>query len=279
MASIKEIRNHMKSISDTRKITNAMYLISSTKFRSAKSLIAGTEEYCNLLTEQMKNIASSAAIADNPLTHPGKGGKKAFLVIASDKGLAGEYSKNIIKKAVSEIEGCPGCRVFIIGDKAKKYFDLHKVGYEKDFDHHIKSPDSALACTLSEYFRSLFLDGEISSLDVIAARMVNPIKTEVEVTKYLPLDFHGETDGSETEFLPDARSVAGKLIPLYLNYTLYRIIAESFCSEQNARMTAMDAANSNAGEILDRLTLEYNHTRQNAITREITEISSERTHK
>lgn len=274
MASIKEIKSHIKSISDTQKITNAMYLVSSSKLKGGKAALEKLIPYSDIIEDEYNIISGCSVNTDHQLIKP-KGGNKAILVIGSDKGLAGEYIKNIVKYTV-DISKQENCELYVIGNKVKSKLANQKTDYIRDFDFPFTAPSPEYADNLTNYFTGKFISGEIASLTVVYTRQINSIKAEVTEKEILPLKLGGDSKEKETEFFPDIKTVTESFIPLYLSNTMLRLLTESYCCEQNARMLAMDAANSSASEILDELKVQYNHTRQNAITQEITEISGER---
>lgn len=274
MASIKEIKSHIKSISDTQKITNAMYLVSSSKLKIGKSELEKLIPYSDIIEDEYNIISGCSVNTDHPLMNS-KGDNKAVLVIGSDKDLAGEYIKNIVKYTVDYCKR-EDCELYIIGNKVKNKLAIQKVNYIRDFDFPFTSRSYEYANEILNYFTEKFINGEISSLTVIYTKQINNIKIKVTEKEILPLKFGDNSNKQEIEFFPDIKTVTEAFIPLYLSNTMLRIITESYCCEQNARMLAMEAANSSASEILEDLKIQYNHTRQNAITQEITEISGER---
>ena len=278
MATLKEIKSHIKSVTDTQKITNAMYLISSTKLKSTKNQFANFVPYFNYLELEMQNIAKGIS-ADECEYMESKLGSIGFLIIASDKGLCGDFNKSVIRKAEKEISNHPDCKVYLIGEVLKKYFITKEIKFENDFDFEIKSPNTEIAQKISDYFCKEFRDGKLSKVIAVYADTTDGTESTVISKQILPI---GSVDGKadeSVEFFPSQAQVLDNIIPMYLVGVFYSIILQSFVSEHNARMIAMDAANSNAKELIDSLTLQYNHLRQNAITQEITEISSGRKQK
>ncbi len=275
MANLKEIKSHIKSVSDTQKITNAMYLIASTKMRSAKSLYTAHIPYFNMLESEIKRISSGINEKECPYIAQ-KQGTVAVLIIASDKGMCGDYNKSVIKAAEEAIKKYDVCKIYLIGEKLKKYFSAHNISYIEDFDFTIKSPDSNQANEIADYFCSRFISGEFGKVISVFAKS-NPNGTyKVAESQLLPISIEKTDSNKDYEYFPSKSVVIDNLIPQYISSQFYTMIIQSFFSEQNARMMAMDNANKNARDMIAELTLLYNHTRQNAITQEITELSSER---
>lgn len=284
MASAKEIKNHIKSIKDTKKITNAMYLIASTKLRKVKGNLEQTRPYFNALREEIKRLFRISEKIENRYFYPLSGehelpGSYGYLVITADKGMAGAYNQNVIKKAIELMGEHNDPKLFVVGEYGRHYFNAHKIPIEKSFLYTAQNPTIGRARVISSLLLDWFDTGKLSKLFVIYTDMQGAINSEVRCERLLP--FHRaefiEEDVAEKnqfEFMPDIEEVLDKLVPSYVTGYIYSALIDSFCSEQNARMNAMDAANSNAEQLLEELSVQYNHVRQSVITREITEISS-----
>ena len=284
MASAKELKDRIKAVQETKKITNAMYLISSTKLRRAKVDLAQTRPYFDSLRDEIGRILRVDSSfrsryfynADGALP---EGGVRGILVITADKGLAGAYNLNVIRAAEALYQERPGAEIFVVGEVGRRYFQAHK--YPTVFFPGANSPsmDSARAITTTLLDR--YDDGELDELMLIYTDMKNSITSTALTHRLLPLERqHFEARGSGAaeeaplEFVPSAEAVVKGVMRSYLSGFLYSALLDSFCSEQNARVTAMDAANVNAQELLGDLSLQLNRTRQSAITQEITEISA-----
>ncbi len=276
MSSVKEIKKRIKSVKDTQKITNAMYLVASAKLTTSKALINSFRPYFNEVAKQAQAILKTVNPSDSIYTRTDLPGNKACLVIGSDKGLAGDFNKQIAKCAANYSAGNPDTVIYVIGEKVKQILENEGVKYDKSFNHSVKKPDDEAAVCLENEFKKLYKDGVISSLDVIYTDFGNGVNHKPVISKILPVETGGDAYGDTGEFIPNKKTVTDIVIPLYLRAQIWAILYNSFCSEQNSRMTAMKNANDNAKDLLSQLTLEYNHVRQNAITREITEISGER---
>lgn len=287
MATIKEIKNHINSVKDTRKITNAMYLIASTKLRKAKSELDHTRPYFNALQEEIKRVFRIAEDIENQYFYPITGeheleGSYGYLVITADKGLAGAYNQNVIKEAEKLMKEHKNPKLFVVGEYGRHYFASHKIPVEKSFLYTAQNPTMHRAREIADILLDLFHKGELSKIFVIYTDMQGAINSEIRSTRLLP--FHRAQfiipDSTEKEvknpfeFFPSIEKVLDNIVPSYVAGFIYSALIDSFCSEQNARMNAMDAANRNAQELLEELSIQYNHIRQSAITQEITEISS-----
>ena len=287
MATTKEIKNRIKSVKDTQKITNAMYLIASTKLRKAKSELDKTRPFFNSLQGEIKRIFRTSEEIENKYFYPVTGehelpGSYGYLVITADKGLAGAYNQNVIKETMRLMKEHENPKLFVVGEFGRHYFSSHNIPIEQSFLYTAQNPTMHRAREIADILLDLFHKGELSKIFVIYTDMQGAINSEIRSTRLLP--FHRAQfiipDSTEKEvknpfeFFPSIEKVLDNIVPSYVAGFIYSALIDSFCSEQNARMNAMDAANRNAQELLEELSIQYNHIRQSAITQEITEISS-----
>lgn len=297
MATTKEIKNRIKSVKDTQKITNAMYLISSTKMTKAKKELDNTRPYFEMLKKQIITMIQMTESADNyyfqdrsvageePLP-PGSEEKEtvAYLVITADKGLAGAYNQNVIKEAMRLIKGTPSYKLFVVGEYGRRYFEARGMSIDQSFLYTAQNPTLERAREITQVLTGLYSKGQITKVYIVYTDFRNGLMGgDVVSSELLPFDredFQISAEEAEqlkesfVEYMPSVSAVLNNVIPSYLSGYIYSALVDSFCSEQSARMSAMDAANQNAEELLDRLNLEYNHVRQGAITQEITEVSA-----
>ena len=287
MATTKEIKNHINSIKDTQKITNAMYLIASTKLRKAKAELDMSRPYFNALRGEIKRIFRTSDAVESRYFYPVTGehvlpGSYGYLVITADKGLAGAYNQNVIKEALRLMQEHEDPKLFVVGEYGRHFFTTHGIQIEKSFLYTAQNPTIHRAREISSLLLELFDQGKLSKIFVIYTDMRNAIDSQICSTRVLP--FHRaqfmvqESDDKimkePPEFLPSIVDVLENIVPSYVTGFIYSALVDSFCSEQNARMNAMDSANRNAQKLLDELSVQYNHVRQSAITQEITEVSS-----
>lgn len=287
MATIKEIRTRMKSVEQTLKITNAMYLISSSKLRRARQMLSDVQPYFQKITETISDILHHSPEIEHCFfdKRPHKKGaerKVGYVVITGDKGLAGAYNHNIIKLTEQLVAQTSGAIVFPVGQFGRNYFITHGVVEQDDesFLYTVQDPTTHRAMEMSEFLLGQFTRGELDEVYIIYTEMVSSVRLEPTVRKLLPLDVDAfpwkprtpERYHQTVEYVPSAKSVLSQLVPGYAKGILFGALVESFCSEQNARMTAMDSSTKNAREMLRALSLVYNRVRQSVITQEITEI-------
>ena len=285
MSNITEIKNRMESIRDMQKITNAMYLIASAKLRHAKAELNATRPYFSELKTEIKRVFRIEEQIENRYFYP-KGehefeGAYGYLVITADKGLAGAYNHNVIKKTLELTEKHSPSKLFVVGEYGRQYFGAHGIPFEKDFIYTAQNPTLHRARKISGILLEQYRRDELKKIFVIYTDYGNGLKTEVNVMRLLP--FHRadfltptaeKTIEKPFEFLHSLDKVLDNIMPSYITGFIYSALVDSFCSEQSSRMNAMNAANENTKDILSELSLKYNHERQNAITQEITEISA-----
>lgn len=286
MANTREIKSRMNSIQDTMKITNAMYMISSTKLRKAKKNLEETEPYFYTLQSMIARIMRHLPDVENPFFQIRKAPEervKAFVVITADKGLAGAYNHNVLKMAQEQIEKCSNYRLFVVGELGRQYFKNKNIPVAEQFHYTAQNPSLHRARIITETLLEQFREGEIDEVYIIYTSMKNSMTTETEMMQILPMEKkefvprEAMTAGifqEELLFNPSPDAVLENIVPDCVMGYLYGALIESFCSEQNARMMAMEAANKSASEMIHDLSIEYNRVRQAMITQEITEVIS-----
>lgn len=286
MANTKEIKNRMSSIRDTQKITNAMYLIASTKMRKAKSELDQTRPYFSALQAEIKRIFRTAGNVNSKYFYPADGsdglnGTYGCLVITADKGLAGAYNMNAIKEAQRLMSEHPNTKLFVVGEYGRQFFMQRHIPIEHSFLYTAQNPTMQRAREISSLLLGMFDEGKLDKIFIVYTDLKNSLTAEAVSTRLLP--FHRtqfttspneNTNGLSYEFTPSIADVLDGVMPSYISGFIYSALVDSFCSEQNARMTAMNSANQNAENILNDLIIQYNRVRQSAITQEITEVSA-----
>ena len=291
MANTKEIQNRIKSIQDTMKITKAMYMMSSMNLRKAKQKLEDTEPYFYGLQEQISDILLHFPDMEH-LYFDNRSKdrmevvkKKAFVVVTSDKGMAGAYNHNVLKRAKELIDEAETYRLFVVGEVGRQFFKSQKYDVEPEFTFSANKPSIHRARVITEIIIDLYKREEIDEIQVIYTRMINSMRSDVEVEKVLPLKTHDFVEQELIEnakedqinndwytIYPSPRAVLEKLAYNYVTGFMYGVLVEGSASEENARMMAMKSATDNAETMLAELSVEYNRVRQAAITQEITEV-------
>ena len=284
MASIKEIRTHIKSVEQTLKITNAMFLISSSNLQKARKQLTDVEPYFQKIGTTISDILHHSPEINHVFfdkrTHiPPEKRKIGYIVITGDKGLAGAYNHNILKLAEEKLRQSPNTSLFVVGQVGRSYFMEHGIPIDVEFLYTAQNPNVGRARDMAETMLELFRREQLDEVYMIFTRMVNSFQMEPTIHKLLPLDpdaFPQEEETSsynrDVTYVPSVKAVMDRLVPGYVKGGLFGALVQSYCSEQNARMTAMKSSSDNARAMLQTLNLSYNRARQTAITQEITEV-------
>lgn len=289
MAGTKEIKDHIDSVQETKKITSAMYLIASTKLRRARQELDNTRPYFEALRREIKRIFRTVGgeVVDSPYFYPLEGEApldkpNACLVITADKGLAGAYNQNAIKEALKLLDTHPDTKLYVVGEYGRRFFASHGIPIEHSFLYTAQNPTMARAREISALLLDGFENDRLDKIYVVYTDMGNGMDFQARCTRVLPFHRTHFADSARieppvttpVEFLPSVQAVLDSMMPSYVSGFIYSALIDSFCCEQNARMTAMDSANQNAEKLLGELSLEFNRVRQSAITQEITEVSA-----
>ncbi len=289
MAGTKEIKDHIDSVQETKKITSAMYLIASTKLRRARQELDNTRPYFEALRREIKRIFRTVGgeVVDSPYFYPLEGEApldkpNACLVITADKGLAGAYNQNAIKEALKLLDTHPDTKLYVVGEYGRRFFASHGIPIEHSFLYTAQNPTMARAREISALLLDGFENDRLDKIYVVYTDMGNGMDFQARCTRVLPFHRTHFADSARVEppvttpveFLPSVQAVLDSMMPSYVSGFIYSALIDSFCCEQQARMTAMDSANQNAEKLLGELSLEFNRVRQSAITQEITEVSA-----
>lgn len=272
--STKEIKNRIRSMESTKQITKAMEMVASSKLRKAQSQVMASRPYFETLYETLRNIASANRDFSSPYLKEQKSQKALYVVIAGDRGLAGGYNSNVIKAVMAQIEA-QDAQVLPVGKKAVDYFRSHGISTLNESYKESEDVSVADCFTVAKDLCRRYLGGEFGKVYVVYTQFVSVLSQVPQVRQLLPLTAQSERLGkpeSDMVYEPDSETVFAAIIPEYLGGVLYGALCESRASEQAARRTAMDAATSNADEMIAGLSLQFNRARQAAITQEITEI-------
>ena len=279
MASIKEIRTHIKSVEQTLKITNAMYLISSSNLRKARRQLTDVEPFFQKIETTISDILHHSPEINHIFfdKRPGilpQDRKIGYIVVTGDKGLAGAYNHNILKLAEQKMSQHPNTSLFVVGQVGRSYFQEHGVPIDGEFIYTAQDPTVSRARDIAELLLDLYLGGQLDEVYMIFTKMVNSFQMEPTIHKLLPLDpdvfpeYEKNRDAYNRDvvYVPSVKAVMDRLVPGYIEGDIFGALVESYCSEQNARMTAMKSSSDNARTMLQNLNLAYNRASQAAIT-------------
>lgn len=284
MANSREIQARMKSIKDTMKITNAMCMISSSKLQKARKNLKNTEPYFYTIQEALGKILDLSPETGNEFFYlrpeiPEEERKKGYIVVTADKGMAGAYNHNVIKIAEKEALSNSNNMLFVVGEVGRRYFEKKNIPIDIDFKYTAQNPNMNRARIISEKVVELFKSGKIDEVHIVYTRMINSVTFNAEIKQLLPLkrqkiteSVDGGNNYHQCFFEPDINTVFEHIVPNYVAGFVYGALVESYCSEHNARMMAMQTATDAAKDMLKTLDIEYNRARQAAITQEITEV-------
>ncbi len=286
MANLKEVRSRIASIKSTRQITSAMKMVSASKLRKGQNAMTSLIPYEKQLRLILNNVFNGSDKENkNNLCIPGQGKDVLVIVIASNKGLCGTFNSHLLKKTVIHLrelrEKGDNVKIWLVGKKAEDFFK--KTDYEIDTCFHevIDNVTSEKAFELGHRAMEAFKNGTFRQVNIIYNHFFNAARYDFTSEQLLPVvieDFTDESaqssDDEDVKYIiePSRKEIMDQLVPKVLQTYLYRILLDSYISEQGARMAAMHKATDNATELLKNLTITYNKVRQSSITNEIVEI-------
>lgn len=287
MPNMREIRERIASIQQILKITNAMYLMSSSKLKKARKSLEATEPYFYKLQSTIDSVLEHTPhtrqqFFDRRADIPEEKRKKGYIVITADKGLCGSYNHNIMKYTEQELAKAAdidNCYLFVMGQVGRMHFQ-RKMRVDGEFLYTTQNPTLYRAGEIADMVIDKFDNGELDEVYLIYTDMINSSQQETRILRLLPFErrhFGKAADGTmkklpKASFMPSPEEVMNYLIPQYAKGIIYGAMVEAFCCEQQSRMTAMDAATTSAKDMIKELSLMYNRARQAAITQEITEV-------
>lgn len=301
MANLKDIKNRIQSVESTKKITRAMKMVAAAKVKRAENSVKASRPFTSELSGMFKRLLNSVgtysgqtlkikhAIDNYPeLLQKREIKTVGLLVITSNKGLAGAYNANVVRKTIEKIKEYKaqgiGSILFVVGQKGisslkKKCRDLN-CEIAITYLNPANNPTGEGAKMIAEDIAEYFIDDRIDKIEVITTRFKNMMSYLVEEWEILPLqdmnkeDEHHDKVDPLMEFEPDMHHILQKVVPMYIINIIYQALLEAQASELASRMTAMSAATTNAEEMIKNLSIEYNKTRQAAITQELIEVVS-----
>ena len=297
MESTRDIKGRIKSVTNIQQITKAMKMVAAARLRKAEEKANGSRPYAEKIGELLRRASSVTPGFTSPLFRTGEVKKVGYLVICGDKGLAGAYNSNVMKRTLQELSGKDrsAYALYVCGKQAKNYLKFR--GYDPDTYHFGFSdkPSAQDSIDLSKEMVEYFTKEEVDEVYIIYTKFITALRQQVRVDRLLPIEApaEGKTEeaakaaASEWEkerqdflrieedpyiLLPDAAAVLSKLLPEYIQVQVYNAMLQSAASELGSRMAAMSAATDNATERIADLNLTYNKARQAQVTNEISEI-------
>lgn len=279
MSNLRDIRRRIQSVKNTEQITKAMKMVAASRLRRAQEAILASRPYALKMLE----VLSSLALRTNPEAHPllvtRKPNKVDLVVVTSDRGLCGAFNSNILRMAEQFMGQHPDWEfsLHLVGRKAVDYFKRREVNTRKISLDILADVSFPHAMAIGNDVVQNYLDEEFDQVFMVYNEFKSAIQQRVIVEQLLPIkpmDISEDHFAVEYIFEPSEDAILEELLPRHIDIQIYRVLLESVASEHGARMTAMDAATKNAGEMIDKLTLQYNRSRQAAITKELVEVVS-----
>ena len=283
MASLNDIRRRLKSVKNSQQITRAMKLVAAAKLRRAQDRVIAARPYAKALRDVLKSVAARADAAKNPLLEAREERRVVVVVVAGDKGLCGAFNTNI-NRAVTALLGEKAdwekVTLLPVGKKALDFWKRRRVALApKSYAGIFTRVEPSHAREMAQYLATELTEDRMDAAYVVYNEFKSILSQIVRVERLLPIAGGPAAiapSGPALEYIfePDPETILSRLLPRYLEFVIFRILLESAAAEYGARMTAMDSASKNAGEIIDSLTLTYNRARQARITKELIEIVS-----
>src|SRR4051812_30427241 len=292
MASLRDIRKRIRSVKNTRQITKAMKMVAAAKLRRAQDAIIAARPYSNMLDELIRELAARSEGLAHPLLQPREPKKVELLVLTSDRGLAGGFNSNVIRRASRFLFENKGryerIQLSTIGRKGNDFFKKQPgVSLRRDYAGMYSRVSYREAANLAQELSQSVLKGDVDAVFLVYNEFISAISQRVTLTQLLPLQSLAAPEPAKDQqaaasaaalvdfkYEPDRQEVLNRLVPQALAIKLYRALLESVAAEHGARMSAMENATNNASDMIGKLTLLYNRTRQAVITKELMEIVS-----
>ncbi len=302
MASLIDLRRRIRSVKNTQQITKAMKMVAAAKLRRAQDQILATRPYALELRKVTEHLAAVAAgEVEHPLltppedaagaesvgageARPGKSGKTLVMVVTGDKGLCGAFNAHVTRRAEQELERLDGsAEILALGNRGADFFSHRGTALRGVHRGLFRDLNYGVAQELAAEVSRAYEDGEVDAVYAVYNEFISVLSQRVTRERLLPIareDVVGEdgasADGDHPDYLyePSEAEILNDLLPRFVTFQIYRVLLESQAAEHAARMTAMDSATKNAGELIDTLTLQYNRSRQAEITTELIEVVS-----
>ena len=281
MATLREVKKRIKTVVSTRRITSAMEMVAASKLRRAQQKIEQTRPYSQKMDEMLQHLAAgSSGDISHPFFEQRDPKKRTLVLVTSDRGLCGSFNSNVIRRAVNWLreEGLPEVEIVTVGKKGNDLLKSRQWEIINNFSDWGGQLNYSKAQNLVDFLTQRFVSGETDSIHLVYTQFISTVKYKIVIEPYLPLTRpeSGEGAGIRSEYIfePTPESIYESLMPSYALTKMVTVLVDSFAAEHGSRMVAMGNATSNAGEMVDDLTLLYNKTRQAQITKELLEVIS-----
>jgi F-type H+-transporting ATPase subunit gamma len=278
MATLRDIRRRIRSVQSTQKITRAMKLVAAAKLRRAQERILAARPYAHKMSELLANLVSGADTG-HPLLEQREGPRRQIVIITADRGLAGAFNSNILRRAVEFIRESNTAEVtlVVVGRKARDFFRRRPYTIKRDMIGFWDRLAYSHATELADAFMQQYLDGEVDEVHLLynefrSVALQRPVRQQLLP---IPKTAESEADGEapvDYIYEPGPDAILNDLLPRHVRMQVFRALMESLAGEYGARMTAMEAATKNAKDMIDILSIQYNKARQEKITKELLDI-------
>jgi F-type H+-transporting ATPase subunit gamma len=281
MATLRDIQRRIRSVQSTQKITRAMKLVAAAKLRRAQERIVAARPYAAKMGELLGNLVSAAGGSDgaaHPLLAQREGPRRQIVIITADKGLAGAFNSNVIRRALELVRQSNTAEVtlVVVGRKARDFYRRRPWTIKRDLIGFWDRLAYSHASELADYFMQQYLDGEVDEVHLVYNEFRSVVSQRPVREQLLPIPSkaEGEADAGTVDYLyePSPKAILDALLPRHVRTQVFRALMESLAGEYGARMTAMEAATKNAKEMIDVLTIQFNKARQEKITKELLDI-------
>jgi len=285
MATLRDIQRRIRSVQSTQKITRAMKLVAAAKLRRAQERVLAARPYAAKMGELLGNLVSAASGRDgaqHPLLEQREGPRRQIVIITADKGLAGAFNANVIRRALEFVRQSNTAEVtlVVVGRKARDFYRRRQWTIKRDLIGFWDRLAYSHASELADYFMQQYLDGEVDEVYLVYNEFHSVVIQRAVREQLLPIPRKDEdktdvaADSPAVDYLyePNPKAILDELLPRHVRTQVFRALMESLAGEYGARMTAMEAATKNAKEMIDVLTIQFNKARQEKITKELLDI-------
>lgn len=277
MANIRDIKRRIQAIGNIQHVTRAMKMVAASKLRRVQSQVWASRPYAYKVAEVVGRLALAPQVREISLLAPRDINRVGYVLITGDRGLAGAYNTNLINLTMDCLkkEEHPVALV-PVGGKGARHFLKRPVEVLQYYEVVEDEPDLFQARELARQLMELYLTRELDEVNLIYARFHSALRHEIQIEKFLPVVTPEIKTTEEVDYIyePEPRSMLETILPRYCEMRVFQALLEAKASEHSARMVAMESATSNAGEVIEQLTLSFNKARQAAITTEIVEIAT-----
>jgi F-type H+-transporting ATPase subunit gamma len=280
MPSLIDLRRRIRSVKNTQQVTKAMKMVSAAKLRRAQERVLAARPYAQMFRQMLADVAAASGSADwlesNPLLARRSEERITLVFLTADRGLAGGFNSNLIRAAQEFLFQHAGARVelYTLGRKGRDFYRKRGGKIIGERTGISQAADYRQASAIAQEVSGRFAQDESDAVYLLYNEFKSVLSQKVTLTRVLPIDIPTETTGADYIYEQPPDRLLGALLPRYVEIAVYQAMLESAAAEHAARMTAMESATSNAGEVIDKLTLYMNRVRQASITKELIEVVS-----